>query len=163
MRSIAGNSILYRSITLPKNVNCFLLTLKELRNILLGQQIKVYIDHKNLTYKTFDTERVMRWMLILEEYNPELICAQGSKNIVADALSRLDTNNPIKPNMSSLAGHFSLEKEDVLHPVNYKTIMQCQQNDKSLFETAKLNKGYSIKHFHGADKKYSLTCRNQYM
>ena len=35
-------------------------TLKEFRNILLGQQIKVYTDHKNLTYKTFNTERVMQ-------------------------------------------------------------------------------------------------------
>ena len=40
----------------------------------------------------------MRWWLILEEYNPELIIIQGSKNIAADALSLLDTvdsNNPI--------------------------------------------------------------------
>ena len=61
--------------------------------------------------------------------------------------------------MSTLAEHFSLEKEDVLHPVNYKIIMQYQQNDKPLIEIAKLNKDYSIKHFHGADKKYSLICR----
>ena len=37
--------------------------------------------------------------------------------------------------------------------------MQYQQNNKPLIETAKLNKYYSIKHFHGADKKYSLICR----
>ena len=59
-------------------------TLKELRNILLGQQIKVYTDHKNLTYKTSKTERVMRWRLILEKYILELIYIQGSKNIAAD-------------------------------------------------------------------------------
>ena len=34
-------------------------TLKEFRNILLGQQIKVYTDHQNLFYKTFNTERIM--------------------------------------------------------------------------------------------------------
>ena len=41
-------------------------TLKQLRNILLGQQIKVYTSHKNLTYKSFNRERVMRRRLILE-------------------------------------------------------------------------------------------------
>ena len=55
----------------------------------------------------------MRWRFILEEYNPEIICVQGSKNIAADALSRLDivnSYNLIKPNMTSLAEYFSLEK-----------------------------------------------------
>ena len=52
-------------------------TLKEFRNILLGQQIKVYTDHKNLTYKSFNTERVMRWRLIREEFSPELIYSKG--------------------------------------------------------------------------------------
>ena len=60
--------------------------------------------------------------------------------------------------MSSLAENFSLEKEDILHPVNYKTIMQYQQNNKPLIETTKLKKDYSIKFFHGADKKDSLIC-----
>ena len=36
------------------------ITLKELGNILLGQQIKVNTDHKNLTYESFNTERLMR-------------------------------------------------------------------------------------------------------
>ena len=92
----------------------------------------------------------MRWRLIQGEYSPELIHTQGSKNITVDTLSRLDivdTNNPIKPNMSSLAEHFSLEKENVLHPVNYKTIMRYQQNDRPLIETAKFKKDYLITHF----------------
>ena len=38
--------------------------------------------------------------------------------------------------------------------------MRYQQNNKPLLaQTAKLHKDYSIKHFHGADKKYSLICR----
>ena len=64
-------------------------TLKEFRNILLGQEIKVWTDHQNLTYKTFNTERVMRWRMIAEQYGAELHYIQGSKNIVNDVLSRL--------------------------------------------------------------------------
>ena len=35
-------------------------TLKEFKNILLGQ-IMVYTNHKNLTYKNFNMEHIMRW------------------------------------------------------------------------------------------------------
>ena len=48
-------------------------TLKEYRNILLGQDIIVYTDHKNLTYKHFNTDRVIRGRLIIEEYGPNLL------------------------------------------------------------------------------------------
>ena len=34
-------------------------TLKEHRNILMGHRIEVFTDHKNLTYKQFNTEQVM--------------------------------------------------------------------------------------------------------
>jgi len=65
-------------------------TLKEFRNILLGHRIIIHTDHKNLTCKNFNTEWVMRWRLILEEYGPELLYIKGEHNIVADALSRLE-------------------------------------------------------------------------
>ena len=52
-------------------------TLKEFRNILLGQQLVVHTDHKNLTCKNFNTECVMRWRLVLEEFSPEVNYIKG--------------------------------------------------------------------------------------
>ena len=60
----------------------------------------MYTDHKNLSYTNFNTDRVMRWRLILEEYGPELIYTEGSTHIVADALCRLDN----EPTNESIAG-----------------------------------------------------------
>ena len=50
---------------------------KEFHNTVLGHQITVYTDHKNLTYIYFNTERVIGWRLILEEFGPELKYIKG--------------------------------------------------------------------------------------
>jgi hypothetical protein len=65
-------------------------TLKEFRNILLGQKIIVHTDHKNILYGNLSNDRIVRWRLLLEEYGPEYQHIAGKDNVVADALSRLD-------------------------------------------------------------------------
>ncbi len=83
-----------RYTTTERELLAIVETLKEFRNILLGHHIRVYTDHKNLTYKNFNTERVMRWRLILEEFGPDLNYIKGEKNIVADGFSRLGIDSP---------------------------------------------------------------------
>ena len=41
-------------------------TLKEFRTIISGRKLRIYTDNKNLTSKTINTDRVLRWRLILE-------------------------------------------------------------------------------------------------
>ena len=47
-------------------------TLKEFRTILLGKILIIYTHHKNLTCKHFNTDRLLRWRLILEEYGSDI-------------------------------------------------------------------------------------------
>jgi hypothetical protein len=66
-------------------------TLKEFRTILLGHEIKIFTDHLNLIKpKTVSqSNRLMRWRLLIGELVPTFNCIPGPKNVVADALSRL--------------------------------------------------------------------------
>jgi transposase InsO family protein len=68
-------------------------TLKEFRNILLGQKVIVHTDHKNILYGNLSSDRIIRWRLLLEEYGPEYHHIKGENNIVADALSRMEQDS----------------------------------------------------------------------
>jgi hypothetical protein len=69
-------------------------TLKDLQNILLGKQIKVYTDHQNLISENFNTKCVIHWCFIIEAFGPEFNYIEGANHIVAAALSRLSLNEP---------------------------------------------------------------------
>jgi hypothetical protein len=69
-------------------------TLKEFKNILLGQKVIVHTDHKNIIYGNLNNDRIIRWRLLLEEYGPEYQHIAGTDNVIADALSRLEMRSP---------------------------------------------------------------------
>ena len=62
--------------------------------MLWGQTIRVYTDHKNLQANALNmaSDRIYCWRLILEEYGPEIVYIKGKTNIVADTLSRLESD-----------------------------------------------------------------------
>ena len=45
-----------------------------------------------LTCKNFNTDRLLRWRLKLEEYGPDIEYINGGENIVADTLSIFPSN-----------------------------------------------------------------------
>ena len=154
-----------RYTTTERELLAIVETLKEFRNILLGQDIRVYTDHKNLTYKTFNTERVMRWRLIIEEFSPELVYIKGERNIVADALSRLSIDDSQVDQLptSSLAEHYGNTKEDLsstVFPLRYKDNQRAQQTDAWLLSQLQSNDKYSTKIYRGGGKSRTLIVYN---
>jgi hypothetical protein len=137
-------------------------TLKEFRNILLGQKIKVHTDHENLTYKNFNSDRVMRWRLYIEEYSPDLQYIKGTHNVVADALSCLDIKEtPFEDTQESFLGLmecFAKKADtDEFHPLNYQQLKNAQDKDKTIQKILKMPKTlYLCKDFHGGGKTTSL-------
>jgi hypothetical protein len=57
--------------------------------MLLGANIHVFTDHKNLTFDTLKTQRVLHWHTKTEEFLPMLHYIKGHHNILSDNLSRL--------------------------------------------------------------------------
>ena len=133
-------------------------TLKEYRNILLGHQIEVFTDHKNLVYKTFNTERVMRWRLLIEEFGPKLTYIKGASNIVADALSRLKLTEK-DFSAEAFPAELAADGEDFPSdfPLSFREILKRQNDDNSLQQklTDQPNE-YVRKTYRHSDKSYDL-------
>ncbi len=64
-------------------------TLKKFQGMLLGADIHVFTDNKNLTFDTLKMQCVLCWHTKIEEFSPILHCIRGPHNILADNLSRL--------------------------------------------------------------------------
>ena len=59
--------------TTEKELLAIILCLKEYEKILYGaKQIKVFTDHKNLTFNTLSLKRVLRWRTYIDQFGVDL-------------------------------------------------------------------------------------------
>ncbi|KAL2243765.1 UNVERIFIED_CONTAM: Transposon Ty3-G Gag-Pol polyprotein [Sesamum indicum] len=84
--------------TTEKELLAIVFALEKFRHYLLGTKVVVYSDHAALRYLLSKKEakpRLIRWILLLQEFNLTIKDKKGAENLVADHLSRLITDkNP---------------------------------------------------------------------
>ena len=83
------NSAQQNYTTTEKEMLPIVATLEEFRLMLLGANIHVFTDHKNLSFDDLKTQRVLRWHNKIEEFLPWLHHIEGLKITLADNLSSL--------------------------------------------------------------------------
>jgi hypothetical protein len=79
--------------TTEKELLAVVFALDKFRSYLIGSPIVVYTDHAALKYlltKQDAKARLIRWILLLQEFDLTIKDKKGVENVVADHLSRLD-------------------------------------------------------------------------
>ncbi|XP_044471331.1 uncharacterized protein LOC123200247 [Mangifera indica] len=86
--------------TTEKELLAVVFALEKFRSYLLGTKVIVYFDHAALKYllsKRESKSRLIRWILLLQEFDLEIQDRKGAENSVADHLSRLVTDKDPMP------------------------------------------------------------------
>ena len=162
IQTVASLESLYASRTLndaqlnysttEKELLAVVFALEKFRSYLIGTKVIVFSDHAALKYlltKKDAKPRLIRWILLLQEFDLEIKDKKGSENVVADHLSRLvhsNTEEDLIPLRESFSHEqlFSLKITDPWYAdiINYKVIKKIPddftraQKDK-LVKTAK--------------------------
>ena len=79
--------------TTEKELLAVIFAIDKFRSYLTGSKVIVFTDHAALKYlfsKKDAKPRLIRWILLLQEFNLEIKDKSGAENVVADHLSRLE-------------------------------------------------------------------------
>ena len=113
--------------TTEKELLAVVFSLDRFRSYLIGAPIVVFTDHATLKYllsKKDAKVQLIRWILLLQEFNIEIKDKKGVENVVADHLSRLTFDEGLKemPIRDSFPGeqlYAVIELPWYAHIVNY--------------------------------------------
>lgn len=105
-----------------------------------------------------NTERILQWCLLKEEYGFTLKYIKGIKDIVVDVLSLYPTNNtpdePVQQDMQQLAAMFATANELPMDAflLLFKILARFQQKDPDIQDLITNSKKYTRKTFCGGEQ-----------
>ncbi|KAL0442216.1 UNVERIFIED_CONTAM: Retrovirus-related Pol polyprotein from transposon.6 [Sesamum radiatum] len=112
--------------TTEKELLAIVIALDKFRSYLLGSKIVVFSDHatlKHLLSKKESKPRLIRWILLLQEFDLTIKDRKGSENLVADHLSRLIREEDDTPICDSFPGERLFKMQD-------QVVRRCVPNDE---------------------------------
>ncbi len=75
--------------TIGKELLCIIATLREFQSMLLGAELHIYTDHKNILNVGNLSEQWLCWISYVDEYGPIIHYIEGPCKVIVDTFSRL--------------------------------------------------------------------------
>jgi len=105
--------------TTEKELLVVFFAINKLRSYLLGAKVVVYTDHAALKYLLTKKDaklRLIRWILLLQEFDFEIKDKKGVENLVADYLSHMSTAETMELLINEFLRDDMLLKVETSHP-----------------------------------------------
>ena len=99
--------------TTEKELLAIVFGFDKFRSYLIRNKVIVFTDHSAIKYlmtKKDAKPRLIRWVLLLQEFDVEIKDKKGSENLVADHLSRLEIPKTMQKNQAQIDDAFPNEQ-----------------------------------------------------
>ncbi|KAG7552338.1 Ribonuclease H-like superfamily [Arabidopsis thaliana x Arabidopsis arenosa] len=149
-----------RYATTKKELLAVVFAFEKFRSYLVGSKVTVYTDHAALRhiYAKKDTKpRLLRWILLLQEFDMEIVDKKGIENGVADHLSRMRIEDevPIDDYARRTANGIQTAERKLSNP----KITRSKPPNLSSYEKKKFFK--DINHFYWDEPYLYTLCKDK--